>query len=318
MKAVVVEIKDGYAVMLQDDGSFIKLEDRKFTIGDVVNMEEKKMPGRGRFKGMLATAVIFFMLMGGGAWAYFTPYYYVSLDVNPSVNMIANYFERVIGVEAVNEDAIAVLEGLDLKNKKVEEAIVEAVDSITEEGYLSEGNGEILIASIAKNNDKAERLAGKLKGAVEEDIEENGVQAEISAGALGYEMVQAAKALDITPGKYNIITNLLGEEVTEENMNESIRDLMARYTETKGNGVKTRNRENVAVGQDEDDDESAEQTQLKEKTSVGKPEDNSNTNNDDNDDNDDNETNDTENDSDTGNGNNENSNSQGNGASKKQ
>ena len=278
MKSVVVEKKNGYVVTLREDGTFVKMEDQNFTIGDVLNMKEKRMPGKGRFMTMLATAMIFFMLMGAGAWAYFTPYYYVSLDVNPGVNMLVNYFERVIGVEAVNEDAVAVLEGLDLKNKKVDEAITEAVESMTEEGYLSDDDGEILIASISKNNVKAERLAGKLKGAVEEEIEDNGVRAEISAGALGYEMVQQAKELNITPGKYNIITNLLGEEINDDNINESVRDLMRRYSDTKGNGVKNRNQEqeqeNIAAGQDDDEDVNDDaDEENEEENDEGKPED---------------------------------------------
>jgi len=268
MKAVVVEIKDGYAALLRDDGSVVKMKNRNFTIGDVVNMKEKTMRRKSRFSAMMAVAAMLVVIMGAGVCAYATPYYYVSLDVNPSILMQVNLFERVIGMEAANEDAAAVLEGLNLNNRNIEDAISEAVARIAEAGYFGEEGANILISSTAKNNDKAERLAGKLKGAVEDEIAENGVKAEVAAGAMGYDMVQEAKELGITPGKLNIITNLLGEEVGD-NINESIKDLMARYTATKGAEGRAKG---AAADVDKEDVEPAENAGLKEQNATGKAE----------------------------------------------
>ena len=233
MKAVVLEVKDGFAALLQDDGTVVKLRDRSFTPGDVVDIKEKAMRRKVGLRAMAAAAAIFFMLTGAGALIYDTPAYYVSLDVNPSVMMEVNLFERVIGMEALNEDAKDLLKGLALKNKNIEDVISEIISRLEENGYFDEEGANILIASAAKSEEKAERLAGKLRGAVEDEIADNGFRAEVSAGAVGYEMVQEAKALGITPGKLNIITNLLGEEVGD-NINESVRDLMTRFTATKG------------------------------------------------------------------------------------
>ncbi|MBU9722137.1 MULTISPECIES: alpha/beta hydrolase family esterase [Bacillaceae] len=67
--------------------------------------------------------------------------------------------------------------------------------------------------------------------AAEEEITDNDMSAEEASGSSGYDMVQEAKALGITPGKYNIITNLLGEEVTEENIGLSVQELMSRFAQ---------------------------------------------------------------------------------------
>ena len=278
MKAVVVEIKNGYAALLQDDGIVVKLKNRNFKIGDVVNMKQKAIRRKGRFRVIAATAAMFVMLMGGGGYAYASPYYYVSLDVNPSVLMKVNMFERVIGVEAVNEDGAAVLEGLALKNKDIKDAISVAVARMAEAGYFDEEGGNILIASAARNDDKAERLAGKLQGAVEEEIMENGIEAEVSAGAAGYEMVQAAKGWGMTPGKYNIITNLLGEtidsqEEADDYINTPVRELMADFTAAKGAEGRERAEKAAANAQtDREKGEPAENAGLKEQNAAGKAE----------------------------------------------
>lgn len=84
-----------------------------------------------------ATAAAFLSLAGAGVWAYAAPYSYVSLDVNPSIEYTLNRFDRVIDVEAVNDDGQAILENAgEFKNLTIEDAITKTVDELVEEGYL--------------------------------------------------------------------------------------------------------------------------------------------------------------------------------------
>lgn len=269
MKAVVLEIKDGSVALLQEDGTFVRVKNRNYRTGDVINMRESRLPRNNVINAFVAAAAMFIMLAGSGAWVYGNPAYYVSLDVNPSVMMEVNLLDRVIGMEAMNEDAEILLNGLDLKNKNIEDAISEIVARLAGAGYLDAEGGNIVVSTLAKNSEKAERLAVEFKEAVEEDIVDNGVKAEIASEALGYEMVRKAKELGITPGKLNIITNLLGEPVDGTNVNESIRELMFRFTAEKREQNREQNRE---TGDDEENGEPAENAGLKEQNASGKAE----------------------------------------------
>ncbi len=232
MKAVVLEIKDGYAVILRDDGTVTRLRNNYYTTGDVILMKSSKYTRRKLISSIAAVAAALMLLVGVGTWVYDSPVYYVSVDINPSMTMEVNLFERVIGTEFVNDDAKALLEDLDMKNRPVEDVIVDIVALLAADDYLDE-DGNLMIAAAAKDEQKAEQLAEKLMASAENKTEGNGPHPEVTAEALGYYMVQQAKELGITPGKLNIIVNLLGEEVGD-NINEPIRDLMARYTATKG------------------------------------------------------------------------------------
>ncbi|MDW5298608.1 MAG: hypothetical protein SA378_00495 [Sedimentibacter sp.] len=275
MKATVLEINDGFAALIQEDGTIVKIKSKSLKIGDVVKMKETKIRKKGRFSAMVAAAM-FVMMLVGGVYTYATPSYYVSLDVNPGILMEVNMFERVIGMEAANEDAKEVLAGLNLKNKDIEDAVSLAVERVKELGYFDGEGGNILIATTAKNEDKAERLAGKLQNAVEEEIEENGVKAEVTAGAIGYEMVQSAKAIEgMTPGKYNVIVNLLGidPEKADDYAGTSIKDIMKEYTASKGEEGKARAEEAAVNSQTEEENgEPAENEGLKEQNAQGKAE----------------------------------------------
>ena len=231
MKAVVMEIRDNDVVLLCDDGSFTRTKNRSYMIGDVIDM--KKNTNRIRFVSAVAAAAVV-VLLALGVFAYTTPYYYVSMDVNPSVMMTVNRFNRVIAMEPANEDGQAIIEGIEWKNQNIEDVVKTTALEIENNGYFEEG-GQIVLASAGRNAEKAVKLAEQLDGAVEDlEIEE----VEVDSEAVGYEMVQSAKALSMTPGKYNLITKHLGVTIDESNAEEyrnmPVRDIMKQFTDTKG------------------------------------------------------------------------------------
>ncbi|QSX09153.1 hypothetical protein J0B03_03530 [Alkalibacter rhizosphaerae] len=234
MKAVVVEKKKNQVVVLKDDGTFAHVAGDKYQVGDVMDMKSTSK-GFGWKGALVSAAAMLLLVFGVGAKVYTTPAYYVSLDVNPGIVFEVNRFERVIGFEGQNDDGDMVLQQLKLKNKSADEAIRMTVEKINEEGYFGE-NEMIYLATLSKDEEKAARLSGKLENAVEEEVEENGVKAEVSAGLLGYDMVQKARELGITPGKLNIIVNVLGQEPSQENMDSSIKELMSKYKD-RGNSA---------------------------------------------------------------------------------
>lgn len=241
MKSVVVEIKGDYAVFLKDDGTVVKKRNKNYFIGDVVIVKEKSLTKRIR---VAVAAALFFMVASVGVAAYETPYYYVSLDVNPGILLKVNLFEKVIGAQGVNEDGQAIIEGLELKNKGIETALCNAIQRIEEKGYFVKNNN-IIIAASSKNTQKAEKLALKLKDAASEEVEDEGIDADVDSRGIGYEMIQNAKQWNITPGKYNIITHLLKEEVNDVNSAQTIKELMSRYTANKGSHEGLQNEEQV-------------------------------------------------------------------------
>ncbi len=272
MKATVLEIKKGFAALMQEDGTIVKTKSRNLKIGDVVNMKEVKIHKKGRFTAIVAAAAMFVMLLGGGAYAYSTPSYYVSLDVNPGIVIEVNIFERVIRMEAANEDAKEVLIGLNLKNKDIQAAITLTVDRVAELGYFNGEEGNILIAATSKDEDKAEKLANKLQDAVEKDIEENDVKAEVTSKIVGYEMVQAAKEIGMTPGKYNIIVNLLGKDANDY-AETSIKDIMKEIKALKKTEDKVKEEESTDKAKTEDEsDETSDNAGTNEQNDAGKTE----------------------------------------------
>ncbi|BCN32118.1 hypothetical protein bsdtb5_34130 [Anaeromicropila herbilytica] len=173
-----------------------------------------------------------------GAWGYFTPYTYVSLDVNPSIEYSVNRFDTVIDVKAVNEDGEAILSQIDLKeleNKSIEEALSSTVDTIAENGYFSgTTDGGIVISTSSADSEKSEELANTLKETVEAQVEEKVADNEVvvEAFSVAKERVEEAKTLGVTPGKLNLVQKLIESSKEtrdiskEEWLNKPVKEIM--------------------------------------------------------------------------------------------
>ena len=66
-----------------------------------------------------------------------TPVSYISIDVNPSLELELNCFARVITAQAYNEEAKSILEEISVRGEKYTEAIEIIMESEEMSGYLT-------------------------------------------------------------------------------------------------------------------------------------------------------------------------------------
>ena len=105
MQGVVMEIKENRCVVLKKDGTFAEIPNRNYTVGQTVTLSRSAV----RRSLSLAACLAVVCLAGAGHHLYFTPASYIYLDINPSVRLDLNCFERVIDVVPLNEDAETLL-----------------------------------------------------------------------------------------------------------------------------------------------------------------------------------------------------------------
>lgn len=226
MKSVVVEIRGKQAAVLSDDGHIAKVKNQHYMIGQVIEMKESKK-GKIHFSSAVAVAavaVFMFGMVGVSAYAYYTPYYYVSLDVNPAIEYTLNRFDGVIKVTGVNDDGKEIVKELKLNtkgNKKIGKVIAETVQEIKEKGYFDgELEGGIVISTSSKNKDKAGALAEDLKQSTEDVTRDESIQVETFS--VGFERVQEAHGLGVTPGKLNLVEKLRDSAGAPEDFDQTL------------------------------------------------------------------------------------------------
>ena len=68
-------------------------------------------------------AVVCACFLFGGYWLYFTPIAEISIDINPSIEMSINRFDRVISVSDFNQDGQELSSTLHIKYKNYMDAV---------------------------------------------------------------------------------------------------------------------------------------------------------------------------------------------------
>lgn len=231
MKGVIVEIKKDHAIVLSEDGSLTQVRNRGHQIGEVIPMKQqsnKRSSVSRKFAAMAASIAALLLVGGGSAWAYATPYSYVSLDVNPSITYTVNMFDRVIDY-TYNPDGEGVISkgAIQLKNMSLDDAVKSTIEEMTRQGYLADlQNNQISITAASSNDEKSAKLIAALKEEIADVVEEQGItDADIEAEAIGLERVELARQLSeqystngsivmVSPGKLNLVEKLNGATST--------------------------------------------------------------------------------------------------------
>lgn len=175
-----------------------------------------------------------------GVYAYQKPVSFISIDINPSIELGVNVFDVVVSAEAYNDDGEKVLENLDVEGGSIEDAIQEIVDSAIADGYVEEDDTSVIsITTETNDGELAEELKEAAEEGVENALEENETEAEIEKDNVALERRDEARELGITPGKLNLIQKLqvVNPDVKIEDFKEaSVKEIMAATHAAKGIG----------------------------------------------------------------------------------
>lgn len=97
-------------------------------------------------------AICAFLLLGAGGYSFYRqPVSYISIDVNPSVELGINRFGRVVSTNAYNEDGQVVLQQLSLMNIPYVEAISALLAKESSSGFLKEDS--LLVFTVVSAQD---------------------------------------------------------------------------------------------------------------------------------------------------------------------
>lgn len=131
----------------------LKNSTKEYIAGKIRRNEKKRVFSCMRLAAA-AAGILFLLLGSGGCLAYFTPVYAISVDVNPSIELGINWFERVVSVEGYNEDGSRLAASLDIKYLEYTEALDRILEDENIKLYLLQD--EIVSVTVVGNNDKKE------------------------------------------------------------------------------------------------------------------------------------------------------------------
>ena len=156
MNYLVMETHPAYAVLLDEEGRFLKAANLRYQVGDVVQeiveirVPRKKVPSVWKpLSGLVGLAACFCLVFFGYYQPNFTAYGTLRIQINPDVEMTVSRTDRVLGLEGLNGDGEDLIEGYSYRGKDRETAANELVERAIEMGYLSDGDTISITVSSA-------------------------------------------------------------------------------------------------------------------------------------------------------------------------
>lgn len=165
------------------------------------------------------------LVLFAGAGLYFTPTAHINIDINPSLELGINRFDRVISVSALNNDGEALVKSLNLNFMGYDEALRRIIDNQSVEAMLSAD--EIMTVTVIETNTaQSAHILSEVSACVEE-------HANIDCHSASAEEAHAAHELGLSCGKYGAFLELqsLDPLITpEEVQGMTMRELRERLS----------------------------------------------------------------------------------------
>lgn len=187
MKYLVMEVRPSYAILLDEEGRFVRAANLHYEPGQrvehIVPMRTRAARGRGMLiwlPGALAAACL--VLMAAVLLrAPIAPYASVYLTINPQVRIDVDRRSVARGLEGVNPDGQALVEGYDWKGKQLDQVTDELIDRAVAMGYLAPG-GAITIDLEAEDESWAEQTNRQLREHLEEYLQYQNLRVTVQVG----------------------------------------------------------------------------------------------------------------------------------------
>ncbi|MGM0753544.1 MAG: anti-sigma-I factor RsgI family protein [Bacillota bacterium] len=170
-KGIIMEIKRDILVMMTSEGEFLtgrRQPNQHYTIGEEIPffplhhepaMAKPPIKWNWKVSTALLTAIIVILTLFSSAFLQSNQAYaYVSVDINPSMELTLNKKQQVIEITPYNQDAKVLLKELgDWEDMDVSEVTKEIFLLCEEMGYLKENQNVLITSSfIGDSNDQTE------------------------------------------------------------------------------------------------------------------------------------------------------------------
>ena len=231
MKAVILSHEDGGTYVLDKTGSFKFVKGYEaHDIGEEIDLKPEfsaaiKTKRRAKinyFKPLaLAACLIMVFVLGGVTWMWNSQSHSIYVDINPSVELTFNRFNRLMSIRPLNDDGEEFLQDLNLRGAP-EDVVVSLINEAKQNGYTEHSPAVIITFTT---NGPYEVHGPAIAQALERDGLQGLSVAKVYSGYYRY----MAREFGVSPGRLRLAKQLYSNSCTqslEDFLNKTVRDLI--------------------------------------------------------------------------------------------
>ncbi|MBE3588024.1 MAG: anti-sigma factor domain-containing protein [Thermoanaerobacteraceae bacterium] len=232
---MVMEIRARTCIILTPDGQFreVPLPPGGVRLGEEITCFPRRLNIPWR---LLVAAACFLIFLGSGLLYYgwtTRAMAYVSMDINPSVELALNRREYVCAARGLNPPGEQLLAGTGLLGRPLEEAINTLLARAVQSKYLLPDKNNVVLTAVTAENGQAVPPAEKIYQVIAGSLQSAGVGAEVVVEAAPPEIRRQAQQAGLSTGRY-----LLHVEAAKKGLDIGLEELkkesMAVLEEKRG------------------------------------------------------------------------------------
>lgn len=256
VSGIVLDVKKDTVTVMTPDGGFRRLPRR----GQVA-VGQKYSYSTGVGRGWVAAAAVLLAVLASvllPALQQPAVAAYVSVDINPSLELGIAENLIVVSVDAANTEAAKLLEGLNLKGLPLQEALLAILEKAEKMNYFTPGSSAVVLAGtpagkkeidvsavIAAAEDTVKKHAGKKTSSL-----------DVAVVSGNREQREKARELGLSVGKYAVLLeaedeglDLKAEDLREKGIGRALLDIEAH----PGTVLRNVNRKKTIPGKEQKD-----------------------------------------------------------------
>lgn len=201
-----------------------------------------------RFCAYAATCACFLLLLVTGRWLYFTPTTEISIDINPSIELSVNRFDRIISINGLNDDGQKLTNTLDIKFRNYTDAIDRILKNENIAALLSD-NEIMTITVTGPDKTQSTRVLSNIEVCT-------AAQKNTYCYSASSEEIAAAHEMGLSCGKYKIFLEIqaldpgIRPEIIQNMTMRELRDLLDRLSADNEKETLPDDRENETPPED--------------------------------------------------------------------
>lgn len=132
-----------------------------------------------------------------------------TIDINPSIELTTNRFNKVIKVNYNNEDAYNIFGDVRLVSKKLDEAMHMCIEILNDKGYFDTEENVVVLSLDSKHSSNSQSKINIMSDYVKRVCEEKGKKVVVITNNVSKDDKEVAKDNDISIGKLKVIKEIL-------------------------------------------------------------------------------------------------------------
>lgn len=228
-KGIVMEIDDAYLTLLTPEGEFLRAQNQKrqYIIGEEITffpISSDIAPRSIIMRNLLKRKTIWAICVMTALFIFLgsmipmnqdnKAYAYMSIDVNPSIELGINKNMQVVELNGFNKEGKKIISAItNWKKKDVSQLAKNIITEMKKEGYLK-SNQPIIISTVRTNGSEQQAEAKLNENLKEIKAKANEESLEVTVYKGTEKEREKAHHLGITTGKY--YENLMGSTLTQK------------------------------------------------------------------------------------------------------